>query len=237
MKPLEFKAGSPVEDVDMQERVITFHASAFDNTDSDNDIMRRGAYTKTIAENGPAGKNRIMHLYQHACDKVISKPFELIEDAKGLLVRTKFPDTDLAEEILKLYDAGVLTEHSVGIQVVKAVWPDGEGPGRLREIQEVRLYEVSTVTWGANEQALLVGTKAEMKKRAFDYMDRLIDSVRKGKFKDETFDLLEFELKKVQAFIHSLETKEPDERATPVGHVEPDLLEGILKTFKQSVLQ
>lgn len=235
MKPLEFKSGSPIEDIDVPGRTVIFYASVFDNTDSDNDIIRKGAYTKTITENGPAGKNRIMHLYQHYSDRVISKPFELMEDAKGLLVKTVFPDTELAEEVLKLYDAGVLTEHSVGIQVMKAFWPGGEGYGQIREIQEAKLYEVSTVTWGANDQAQFIGTKAEQKIKAFDYMDKLIAAVRKGRFKDDTFELLEFELKKIQAYIHSLEIPEPVPPATQKDENEPDLLESLILTFKNSV--
>ena len=235
MELLKFKSGGAVKDLDIAKRTVEFYASVFDNTDSDNDIIRSGAYTKTIQENGPGGKNRILHLRDHDSYRLLGKPSEMSQDQKGLRVVSTLPDTELANETLKLYEAGVLTEHSVGISVIKATYPDGEGWGKLREILEVRLYEVSTVPWGANEEAKVIGTKSEQKQRAVDYMDKLWAAIRKGQFRDDTFEQLEFEIKKIQAYIYSLETPEPVK--TTQESDEPDLLKRLVLTFQTSVKQ
>ena len=64
-----------------------FSSSYFDNVDSDKDIIRKGAYQKTIQENG----NRVKYLYQHNMMQPIGKMKELYEDEKGLM----FPSHDL----------------------------------------------------------------------------------------------------------------------------------------------
>lgn len=235
-RPIEFKGSAGVKDIDSVKRTVMFYASKFGNQDADRDTIQPGSYAKTIAENGPTGKNRIYHLAQHKTDKILGKPHIIKEDAYGLYCETNFPDTELGDEYLKLYQAGVLSEHSVGIQVLKAMYPEGEGWDKPRIITEVKLWEVSTVTWGANEQANFIGTKSERKQKAFNYMDNIIKSLHKGSFRDETFELLEFELKKVQSFIHSLEIEEPQE-STQKQTNEPDLLERMINTFNKSALK
>ena len=46
-------------DFDEKNNIVKGYGSYFDNLDSDNDIIRRGAYQKTIQENG----NRVEYLY------------------------------------------------------------------------------------------------------------------------------------------------------------------------------
>ena len=51
-----------VKDMDMKQGIVQLYASTFDKLDDDGDVMRRGAFTKTIQENGVEGKNRIKQL-------------------------------------------------------------------------------------------------------------------------------------------------------------------------------
>ena len=51
-----------VQGVAMDRRTIQGYSSIFDFKDSDGDVMLKGCYEKTLKENGPNGKNRIMHL-------------------------------------------------------------------------------------------------------------------------------------------------------------------------------
>src|SRR6056297_3427321 len=82
MNPFITKRAGIVKDVDVERRMIEGYYSVFDYKDSDGDIITPGAYTKTIKENGPSGKNRIMHLYQHDPLTVLGKPSMLVEDEK-----------------------------------------------------------------------------------------------------------------------------------------------------------
>ena len=65
-----------IKSVDMDRRMVEGYYSVFDFKDSDGDVIMKGAYEKTVRENGPGGKNRIMHLYQHDPLMVLGKPIE-----------------------------------------------------------------------------------------------------------------------------------------------------------------
>ena len=55
-----------VLDVDMKRRTVKGMFASFDTIDDGNDVFRRGAFTKTIMENGPSSAEpRIKHLYNH----------------------------------------------------------------------------------------------------------------------------------------------------------------------------
>src|SRR4051812_19184676 len=82
-----------VKDIDTESRVITVYYSAFDNKDRDGDVIVKGAFTKTIKEQGPAGIGEIWHLINHKADDHVARPFEITEDGYGLLARVKMPNT------------------------------------------------------------------------------------------------------------------------------------------------
>lgn len=152
-KSIEYKAT-------LQGRTVTGYYSAFNNIDSVDDVIMPGAFSKTIAENGPAGKNRIWHLINHDTDCWIAKPKVLREDEKGLYFEVELPDTDLGNRLLKAYQNGDMTEHSIGYNVINS-YPGTVDGREIRYITEIKLYEGSSVLWGANEQAQFTGMKSE----------------------------------------------------------------------------
>jgi len=194
-----------IKDIDAKQRTIVAYASIFGNIDSDDDIIQPGAYSKTIQENGPKGKNRVWHLFNHEWEYPVSKPFELTEDGKGLLFSSRLPETTFANDLLKLYEAGHLTEHSVWIRIMKAMDQVIDGK-TIRLISEVALMEVSSVLWGANEQAQTVAVKSIAE------LDRRIQTgtnlLRNGNLSDEGFKRLEAELTEIK----SLLTKQPTQQ-------------------------
>jgi len=233
MNQMVFKGGGIVTDVDVKTRTISGYFSMFGNKDSDGDIIIPGAYAKTLQEWGPTGKNRIMHLWMHKTDKVLSKPRELDEDGRGLKFTSQFPieedkQTTLQSDVIKLYDQGILTEHSVGFEIIQKLQKDD-----TRHLTELRLWEGSTVTWGANEMAKVTEVKSEQKPELIDRMSRLIKAIRDGKFSDETFYMLEYELTIIKSQIDSLEHQEPEKEPLSII-VEPNTAE-IIKLFKSKL--
>lgn len=171
-----YKSSSKITDVDIQKRVIKGYFSVFGNVDSDKDIIEYGAYTKTIAEN-----KRIKHLYQHDPRQPLSGlkngTLKLWEDNYGLKFESHISDTSIGRDVVKLYDDGVIDEHSVGIEVVKSFKREGN-----RIINEVKMWEGSTVTWGANSSALVTEIK----------FDAMMKALKKGNYESaEIIDLLE----------------------------------------------
>ena len=47
------KGSFQLKDLDIPNRQVAVYLAHFDNIDSDNDIIRKGAFTKSILERGP----------------------------------------------------------------------------------------------------------------------------------------------------------------------------------------
>jgi HK97 family phage prohead protease len=150
------------------------YASVFGNRDDWDDIMVEGAFKKTIREQ----KNRIKVLSQHRMSDLIGKPTTLEEDKKGLFFEAKLSNTQLAKDIFTLIKDNVLTEMSIGYNAVKWEWDDNDG---VRYLKEVRLWEISPVTWGANEEATITKNYGIMEKtfqKEIKRLEALIESIK-----------------------------------------------------------
>lgn len=140
------------------------YAAVFGNKDSGSDIIEKGAFSKTIREDF----GRIKILSQHTdCELPIGKPLELREDDKGLFIRGKISDTAKGRDIQTLMKDGVLNELSIGYDAVEFDYDSKQG---VRRLKEIKLWEVSIVTWAMNDQAkidevksLVEGLRTEVK--------------------------------------------------------------------------
>lgn len=130
------------------------YAAVFGNRDSGGDIIERGAFSKTIREDF----DRIKILSQHSdCELPIGKPLELREDEKGLFIRGRISDTTKGRDIQTLMKDGVLNELSIGYDAVEFDFDSEQG---VRRLKEIRLWEVSIVTWAMNDQAKIDDVKS-----------------------------------------------------------------------------
>ena len=205
--------GEQIIDFDEKNNIVKGYGSYFDNKDSDQDIIRRGAYQKTIQENG----SRVKYLYQHDMMQPLGKMDELYEDQKGLVFTASVPKTQLGTDVIELMKAGVITENSVGIMpIVKDMMGD------YREIREVKLYEISAVTMAANDQAKILDVKGISDiDQIYKRYDNICKLLRKGKISDEMGYALESEILKLKTyFINATqpveETTEPVEKSQEV---------------------
>jgi hypothetical protein len=200
----EYKAvtsPSMITDVDPAKKTVTGYASIFGNKDLDDDIILPGAFSKSIAENGPQGNNSILFLWQHNPGKVLAKPSVLREDAKGLYYEaTVTSGATFAEDALKLIGEGLVEENSIGFQTVKSaiIQPDAQNwETWYRELIELNLYEHSAVTWGANPEARTTGMKSLSKKELQNKEAKLLKALRIDGMRDETYSALEIQLKQI----------------------------------------
>lgn len=222
--------GGAVKDVDVKQGIITGYFSIFGNKDSDGDIIMPGSFTKTIQENGPLSQRpRILHLLQHDTNLPLGKPSILNEDTKGLYFESKISHTSYGRDTIKLYEDGVLTEHSIGYKVIK-----NEPKEDANYLMELKLWEGSTVSWGANMEALVTAVKTEAKEviyeRLIKKMDALLSAV-KGNYTDDTIIQLEIQIKQIQQLIASLaEQEEPVSTPKPVEPKNDEVV-SIIKNF------
>ena len=200
-------------DADEKAGIVKGYGSYFGNKDSDNDVIVKGAYKKTIEENG----ERVKYLYQHDMFKPIGKMVELYEDDKGLVFVAEVAKTQLGMDTIELMKAGVITENSVGIMPIQK-----QQKGDIREISEVKLYEISAVTIAANDQAKILDVKNEaLTKQHCERFEKLAKLIRKGNISDEMGLSIEAELLKLKSLFEQFTT--PVEKTTlPKNAVDAD---------------
>lgn len=215
-----------IKDISEKEGIVQGYFSAFGNKDSDGDIITKGAFSKTIQERGPNSmKPRIKHLLDHNTSKVIGVLQDLKEDDRGLYYTSKLGNHTLGKDALHMFMDGIITEHSIGFETIKEKQTDN-----ANMITEIRLWEGSSLqTWGANPNTPVEGIKGM--RPVNDYIDRISvisKALRNGKYTDETFELLEIELKQIQETLRLL--TQPVEKST-----ESNESSEILKYFKESL--
>ena len=229
IKNTEYK----VKDMDMAQGRVLLYASSFGNMDSDGDIMEFGAYAKTITENGPSGKNRIKMLWQHDSWCPIGKPLSMTETAEGLLIESYVSDIKNSD-YRKLYEQGIITEHSVGFIPIKEEQDRERG---VNYIKEVKLFEYSAVTWGANEKTPVVGMKSMNAVEKADYLvkrlDTLSKALNKGTFTDDTFIQIQIAYEQLKAEVKdALSIKQP---LDSTGYGEPQTPD-LIKMFESQFI-
>src|SRR5690554_7523275 len=94
--------------------------------------------------------------------EAIGKLSVLREDDKGLYFETYFPEKTLGNDTLKLYEAQIINEHSIGFRIMQSDPATRDGK-EIQEVKEIMLWEGSSVTWGANEDTPATGVKALFK--------------------------------------------------------------------------
>jgi len=219
-----------LKDVDSKKGIVTGYFAAFNNIDSGGDMIIQGAFKKSIQERGKGGKDLIFHLLQHNTEQVLGKPNVLKEDATGLYFETEIVKTSFGEDTLKLYDANVYNQHSIGYREIKTerveIPATTEKPsGVFYKLLELKLFEGSTVTWGMNENTPFLGMKSGENEINFitGKMNRVLKALKVGCLTDETLNNLEIELNQLQNIFNSLlnEKKQPDD-STEKNIQKPD---------------
>ena len=165
-RPFELKALDDEKGAHMFEG----YGSVFGTVDSYNDTIVKGAFKQTLRE-WKAQKKLPKLLLQHggggffssnADDMVpIGKWEEMYEDDHGLFMRGRLfdVDTDRAKSTYAALKEGELDGLSIGFRTLKSKMDEETG---IRTLTEIRLYEVSLVTFPANDPARVTAVKADV---------------------------------------------------------------------------
>jgi HK97 family phage prohead protease len=228
-----------VEDVDKESRKVKAVWARMSNVDLDNDIISPAAFTKTINERGPQGKNLIWSLVDHKTSMkyALGKPKELYVEGDALIAITEVIETEMGEDMLKLYEAGLINQHSIGFSTIKSEMDNSTG---IRTITELMLYEGSAVLWAANPEtptiSIYKGMEPEVVKETLNgRLEKLIKAFKHGTFTDETFSLLEIEIKQIQTAINEITTQPAAKAVEPESAVVLDALKQLNNRFKTLV--
>jgi HK97 family phage prohead protease len=128
-------------------------ASVYGNLDEAMEIVDAGAFTRTLKNRN----HKVPLLWQHRTDTPIGLA-NLKDSPKGLTMKAELnSDVRQAQEARSLAKQGVLGGLSIGYDVVKDTWDKD-----VRHLKEVKLYEVSMVTFPANLEAQIVAVKEDV---------------------------------------------------------------------------
>jgi len=207
-KTLKFE----VKDINEDEGTFTGYASTFtDVPDSYGDVVDKGAFKKTIKEN----RSRIKILWNHSVMEPIGKPLEMTEDDTGLLINGKLTlGVQRAKETLALMKDGVINEMSIGYDTITEAVVKG-----VRHLKEIKLYDVSPVTFAANPSAMILDIKAVEEALVTNNTESLRDAV-----------------KALQALLVKTEGQEPsDDTPEPEEDPEAAELESLLSGIQSEI--
>lgn len=224
MRDYKIKSEGEITEVDIEKRIVMGYAAKFGNIDLHGDMIMPGAFTKTITERGPQGKNEIWFLHNHSSDSPLGKPSVLKEDNYGLYFEAAIIDTEIGSDILKLYDNGLINQHSIGFSTIKETIVEEGNQKPYYQIQEVKLYEFSSVLWGANPETPFIGLKSMDAKGLQDRFDKLYKQLRSGNLKDETYELIEIEYNFIKSELFKLINERESVKST-LEEVNPEELQ------------
>lgn len=149
IRPLTLKTGG-------ESGEFSGYASVFDKVDHYNEIVAKGAFARTLGQWQKQGRTPAM-LWMHDSTQPIGLWQQMYEDNQGLAVSGRLAlATQKGREAYELLRIGALTGLSIGYRVVAS---RVDAAKRARVLTEVELFEVSLVTFPANESARVSDVK------------------------------------------------------------------------------
>lgn len=145
------------EDITADGTFVGYASTFGGKPDSYGDVIEKGAFAETLEAGGKNGLG-ISMLYQHNSDQPIGVWTELIENNKGLKVKGQLAiNTTLGKDVHELLKIGAIRAMSIG-------WgPRGddamEQVGKVRKLKNIDLWEISLVTFPANNRATVTNVK------------------------------------------------------------------------------
>lgn len=132
--------------------------SVYGNVDLGGDVVKRGAFTKTIRESG----GEVPLLWQHDHKSPIGL-LTLSDSEDALVVKGKIlREVAKGNEAYLLLKENIIRGLSIGFEAIKKSVKDG-----VRYLEEIKLYEGSIVTFPMNPLAVVTAVKAADGKKDF----------------------------------------------------------------------
>ncbi|SNY92796.1 hypothetical protein SAMN04515647_3063 [Cohaesibacter sp. ES.047] len=132
------------------------YACLFGKEDLGRDIIRKGAFAKSLERRGAKG---VKLLYQHDPAQPVGQWLAIREDATGLFVRGQLAlDVAKAREVHSMMKAGILDGLSIGFRTIRGRTDKKAG---VRHLSELDLWEISIVTFPMQPDARISSIKTD----------------------------------------------------------------------------
>jgi uncharacterized protein len=226
-----------IKDVDTVGRVVTGFFGTFNYFDSDSDVLLKGSTKKSIQERGPNSKAvaKIKHALFHDLTRLVGKIITLeerdVNGLSGIYFETKMADTTEGNDALKNYLEKIYDNHSIGFQYldVEMVDRDAKGWDKAKQnlinpeeaekqgymflVKDIKLYEGSTVAFGANQLTPFLGVKSgnkeSLKLALYSKTAQLRKALTSGTQSDEMMQTFELQVLQMNQMISELVNEIP----------------------------
>lgn len=112
------------------------YAAVFDRVDNGGDVVRRGAFARSLERTGP-----VPLLWQHRTGSVIGSIEKIVEDGRGLRVIGRVGGGERGRWVASMVKGKAIDGLSFGYRVRRSARRDG-----VRELMDLDLVEVSVVS-------------------------------------------------------------------------------------------
>jgi len=142
------------------------YASVFGVLDSQGDVVEKGAFRKTLEE-----KQEFPLCWYHDPRDVLGL-VKAEEDRRGLKIIGKLNlEVQKAREKLALLRQKAIRGLSIGYDTIKQAWDDD-----VRKLKEIKLWEVSLVTFQANPASVVTGVKKKYSPEELEKIGFVVES-------------------------------------------------------------
>jgi len=112
------------------------------------ELIAPGAFAKTLADHAD-----VKALFNHEANNILGRTksgtLKLAEDATGLLSEINMPDTNLGRDLMVSVKRGDIDQMSFAFQAIQEEWNESDPNNPIRTLKEVKLFDVSPVTYPA----------------------------------------------------------------------------------------
>lgn len=225
-----------VIDVDLSKRVVTGLYNTQYFFDEDCDVILPGANSKSIHERGPNSSaiQKIKHLKDHDWSQIPAK-LEVLDERTvnvggrsltGTYFEAKMINTTLGNDLLIGYQEGVYDNHSFGFRYLEGKYieegneewdkilallinpEEAQKVGYLFAWKELKMYEGSSVAFGANSLTPYLGVKSKDKNllalKVIERIDLIEKQLRGGTQSDDCLQSLEMQMLQLKQFVSEL---------------------------------
>lgn len=215
-----------------ESNAITGYAAVFNKWSEDLGFFKEqiapGAFKKTIAEND------IRALINHDPNLILgrtrNKTLKLWEDDKGLGYEVELPETSYAQDLKESIKRKDITQNSFGFQTLRDEWSED---GKKRTLHEVKLYDVSPVTFPAYKQTTV---KMRLQEVGIDYeaLNMALIRADRGVIMDSDVDLIRSTIEILTQYVPDVIAAAPlteivEDPEHPAAEEAPELVSTLIR--------
>ncbi len=207
----------------LEERIVEGYGVIWGQRNSHGEKVVKGAYTKSIKENGPGSDTPYQIKFRDEHGKACALFEELREDETGLYFRTKpLDNVQWANDLLTQLKSGTINNFSIGFRFLwdRLEWDD-EDDSMI--ILEARLLEISAVAIPSDEATFAIRAYEEPEYLQEDTEEFILSLPKSKQLEARKIITRNISLASQKAPQESIRTTVPKKKSTPVKNGKPSV--------------